>query len=56
MVFSNSQWQVGGGYIGAPEWIAKACVQEIQGQKWLSGLQIIAQHSVITTLLANQVW
>lgn len=44
--FSMTGWRIG--YIGAPEWIAKAC-NKMQGQV-TSGANIIAQRATITAL------
>jgi len=46
--FAMTGWRIG--YIGAPEWIAKACTK-IQGQI-TSGANCIAQRAVITALEA----
>ena len=46
--FAMTGWRIG--YIGAPEWIAKACTK-LQGQV-TSGANAIAQRSVITALEA----
>ncbi len=46
--FAMTGWRVG--YIGAPEWIAKACTK-MQGQI-TSGTNCIAQRATITALLA----
>ncbi len=46
--FAMTGWRIG--YIGAPEWIAKACTK-IQGQI-TSGANCIAQRAVITALQA----
>ncbi|MDG2074438.1 MAG: aminotransferase class I/II-fold pyridoxal phosphate-dependent enzyme, partial [Polaribacter sp.] len=47
--FAMTGWRVG--YIGAPEWIAKACTK-MQGQI-TSGTNCIAQRAAITAVLAN---
>ena len=46
--FAMTGWRIG--YIGAPEWIARAC-NKMQGQI-TSGANCIAQRAVITALLA----
>ena len=46
--FSMTGWRIG--YIGAPEWIAKACTK-MQGQI-TSGTNCIAQRAAITAVLA----
>jgi len=46
--FAMTGWRIG--YIGAPEWIAKAC-NKIQGQV-TSGTNCIAQRAAITAVLA----
>ena len=46
--FARTGWRVG--YIGAPEWIAKACTK-MQGQI-TSGTNCIAQRAAITAVLA----
>lgn len=46
--FAMTGWRVG--YIGAPEWIAKACTK-MQGQV-ISGTNCIAQRAAITAVLA----
>ncbi|SDS32365.1 aspartate aminotransferase [Polaribacter sp. KT25b] len=46
--FAMTGWRIG--YIGAPEWIAKACTK-MQGQI-TSGTNCIAQRAAITALLA----
>ena len=46
--FSMTGWRIG--YIGAPEWIAKACTK-MQGQV-TSGANCIAQRAAITAVLA----
>ena len=46
--FAMTGWRIG--YIGAPEWIAKAC-NKMQGQI-TSGTNCIAQRAAITALLA----
>jgi len=46
--FAMTGWRIG--YIGAPEWIAKACTK-MQGQI-TSGANCIAQRAAITALLA----
>ncbi len=46
--FAMTGWRIG--YIGAPEWIAKACTK-LQGQV-TSGANVIAQRAVITALNA----
>ena len=45
--FAMTGWRIG--YIGAPEWIAKAC-NKMQGQI-TSGTNCIAQRAVITALI-----
>ena len=47
--FAMTGWRIG--YIGAPEWIARAC-NKVQGQV-TSGANCIAQRSVITALNEN---
>ena len=47
--FAMTGWRIG--YIGAPEWIAKAC-NKVQGQV-TSGANCIAQRAVITALNEN---
>lgn len=47
--FAMTGWRIG--YIGAPEWIAKACTK-MQGQI-TSGTNCIAQRAAITALLAE---
>ncbi len=47
--FAMTGWRVG--YIGAPEWIAKACTK-MQGQI-TSGTNCIAQRAAITAVLAD---
>ena len=47
--FAMTGWRIG--YIGAPDWIAKACTK-IQGQV-TSGANCIAQRAVITALNAS---
>ena len=47
--FAMTGWRIG--YIGAPEWIAKAC-NKVQGQV-TSGANCIAQRAVITALKEN---
>ena len=47
--FAMTGWRIG--YIGAPDWIARAC-NKIQGQI-TSGANCIAQRAVITALEAN---
>jgi Aspartate/tyrosine/aromatic aminotransferase len=46
--FAMTGWRIG--YIGAPEWIAKACTK-MQGQI-TSGTNCIAQRAAITAVLA----
>ena len=47
--FAMTGWRIG--YIGAPEWIARAC-NKVQGQV-TSGANCIAQRAVITALNEN---
>tara|TARA_B100000963_G_scaffold359299_1_gene386199 strand:- start:19210 stop:20409 length:1200 start_codon:yes stop_codon:yes gene_type:complete len=47
--FAMTGWRIG--YLGAPEWIAKACVK-LQGQS-TSGANCIAQKATIAALNAN---
>ncbi len=47
--FAMTGWRIG--YIGAPDWIAKACTK-MQGQI-TSGTNCIAQRAAITAVLAN---
>ena len=47
--FAMTGWRIG--YIGAPEWIARAC-NKVQGQV-TSGANCIAQRAVITALKEN---
>ncbi len=47
--FAMTGWRIG--YIGAPEWIAKACIK-LQGQV-TSGTNCIAQRCAITAVLAD---
>ena len=47
--FAMTGWRIG--FIGAPEWIAKACTK-MQGQI-TSGTNCIAQRAAITAVLAN---
>jgi aspartate aminotransferase len=47
--FAMTGWRIG--YIGAPDWIARAC-NKMQGQV-TSGANCIAQHAVIAALEAN---
>ena len=47
--FAMTGWRIG--YIGAPEWIAKACTK-LQGQI-TSGTNCIAQRAAITAVTAN---
>ena len=49
--FAMTGWRIG--YIGAPEWIARAC-NKVQGQV-TSGANCIAQRAVITALNENPV-
>ena len=47
--FAMTGWRIG--YIGAPEWIARAC-NKVQGQV-TSGANCIAQRAVITALAVD---
>ena len=48
--FAMTGWRIG--YIGAPEWIAKACTK-LQGQV-TSGANCIAQKATIAALEADE--